>query len=269
MRGAARRGAMARRLLVRRVAAGGALLPYAPAAAAVVVDFVAAQDAQQRLVEQRRAGGGADALLLAALRPVYTLGRRSARAATGLGAALDHEDLAGLDAEFLRAAGASVVATQRGGQVTYHGPGQLVGYPVLDLRRLARAPGSRFSPRQYPSKLEQALVRALAPLGIAAYGRSAEGAQLTGVWTGPRDAPRKLAAIGVQISGGVTSHGFALNVTREPLRFFRRIVACGMDHRSVSCVADHMPPGGADSERLERRVEELVVEELKGAFSHG
>jgi lipoyl(octanoyl) transferase len=115
--------------------------------------------------------------------------------------------------EILERAGISFYPTDRGGDVTYHGPGQLVGYPILDLREWKRDVGA------YVRGVEQAIIDTLAEYGIEA-GRIPK---LTGVWVGER----KIAAIGVHISRWVTSHGFALNVSTE-LSYFQYIVPCGL-----------------------------------------
>jgi lipoyl(octanoyl) transferase len=115
--------------------------------------------------------------------------------------------------EVLRRAGISFYPTDRGGDVTYHGPGQLVGYPILDLREWKRDVGA------YVRGVEQAIIDTLADFGIEA-GRIEK---LTGVWVG--DA--KIAAIGVHISRWVTSHGFALNVSTD-LNYFQYIIPCGL-----------------------------------------
>lgn len=116
--------------------------------------------------------------------------------------------------ETLRSLGAELHVTDRGGDITFHGPGQLVGYPVVNLRALG------CGVRDYVEGLEDCLVASAAALGVAARGRL-PGAP--GVWVGER----KLAAVGVRVSGGVTSHGFALNVSTD-LSFFAHIVPCGL-----------------------------------------
>jgi lipoate-protein ligase B len=123
----------------------------------------------------------------------------------------------------LARAGIEVHATRRGGDVTYHGPGQLVGYPILRLAAIGRGV------RAYVHDLEEALIRALDRLGVSA-GR-AEG--MTGVWVGGR----KIAAIGVAVSRGVTSHGFALNVTPD-LSHFGLIVPCGLAGMGVTSLCE-------------------------------
>lgn len=158
-------------------------------------------------------GGGAPAverLFLLEHPPVITLGRN----------ARDADVLA--DADALSARGVGVERTNRGGQVTYHGPGQLVGYPILDLHPDRRDVG------RYLRDLEEVLIRTLAHFGIAA-GRQAEG---TGVWAGGA----KVAALGVHLSRWVTTHGFALNVTTD-LSHFGLIVPCGIRTRGVTSMA--------------------------------
>src|SRR5215471_9393430 len=162
--------------------------------------------AWQEALVARRLAGGADALLVLEHPPVYTLGR-------------------GADARFLGAAADGaipVVRVGRGGQVTYHGPGQLVGYPILDLRDL------RPDVHWYVRGLEEVLIGALADLGIAA--ERCPG--LTGVWVGQR----KIGSIGVAIRRWVTWHGFALNVGPD-LAGFRAITPCGIDGVMMTSVA--------------------------------
>jgi lipoyl(octanoyl) transferase len=165
------------------------------------IDYGAALELQQRLVAERKQGLIADQLLLLEHPHVITLGRNGRM-----------ENLLAGD-EVLRRAGISFYPTDRGGDVTYHGPGQLVGYPIVDLREWSRDVGA------YVRALEQAIIDTLADFGIAA-GRIPK---LTGVWVGEQ----KIAAIGVHISRWVTSHGFALNVTTD-LSYFQYIVPCGL-----------------------------------------
>jgi lipoyl(octanoyl) transferase len=165
------------------------------------MDYGAALELQQRLVAERKQGLIADQLLLLEHPHVITLGRNGRM-----------ENLLAGD-EVLRRAGIAFHPTDRGGDVTYHGPGQLVGYPIVDLREWTRDVGA------YVRALEQAIIDTLADFGIAA-GRIPK---LTGVWVGEQ----KIAAIGVHISRWVTSHGFALNVTTD-LSYFQYIVPCGL-----------------------------------------
>ena len=160
-----------------------------------------AWDLQARLVRELRDGRGQDTLLLLEHPHVFTLGKAAAA-----------EHLLWDDAERLRR-GVEVVWSDRGGEATYHGPGQLVGYPVLDL-----APLEMTIP-QYLEALERSLIEYLASLGIEAqHGEPG----LTGVWSGGE----KLAAIGIKLSRSVVSHGFALNLTTD-LSYFDGIVPCG------------------------------------------
>jgi lipoyl(octanoyl) transferase len=161
----------------------------------------------QEAVASRVAAGGPERLLLLEHDPVYTIGRRGS---------LDH--LTASPGE-LRAARASVYRVDRGGDITYHGPGQLVGYPILSL-------GDAPDVVAYVRALEDGLMAALADFGIAS--RTIDGK--TGVWTSlPDQRDAKIAAIGVRVSRGVTRHGFALNVDTD-LAGFARMIPCGFMH---------------------------------------
>jgi lipoyl(octanoyl) transferase len=179
------------------------------------VDYASALDLQRRLVEARHSGRIANTLLLLEHPPVLTLGRNSSRS-----------NILASD-EFLAYRGVEIHEINRGGDVTYHGPGQLVGYPILDLRS--------FTPRlgavDYVRHLEEALIRACGDFGIPTQRIKGR----TGVWTLPGGSTpeKKIAAIGVHISRGITSHGFALNVTTD-LRDFDLIVPCGISDRTVT-----------------------------------
>jgi lipoyl(octanoyl) transferase len=188
------------------------------------VPYAAGLELQARLVGLRKAGAIGDVLVMLEHEPVLTLGRAMGRKDGGRGNVL-------LDDESLRARGVEVVETNRGGDVTYHGPGQLVGYPIFDLRGPLRAAGKRLGPVDFVRQMEEALIRTMADYGVAAMrvpGR-------TGVWTQPSGsiAEKKIAAIGIHVSAGVTSHGFALNVTTD-LKDFEWIVPCGIDDRAVT-----------------------------------
>jgi lipoyl(octanoyl) transferase len=193
------------------------------------VPYPAGLELQARLVALRKAGAIGDVLVMLEHPPVLTLGRAMGRKDGGREHVL-------LSDEALRARGVEVVETNRGGDVTYHGPGQLVGYPIFDLRGPLRANGKRLGPVDFVRQMEEALIRTMADYGVAAMrvpGR-------TGVWTQPNGtiekriaAEKKIAAIGIHVSAGVTSHGFALNVTTD-LRDFDWIVPCGIDDRGVT-----------------------------------
>lgn len=168
---------------------------------------------QAELVEARKAGAIGDTLLLLEHPPVITLGVKTRQGPTHIVAS----------AATLADQGVTVHETGRGGDVTYHGPGQLVGYPIFDLNP------DRRDVHRYVRDIEAVLIRAAASFGIEA--RRVEG--LTGVWVGPEGREEKLAAIGVRISRWITSHGFALNVTTN-LDHFKLIVPCGIVDRGVT-----------------------------------
>jgi lipoyl(octanoyl) transferase len=171
------------------------------------VSYERGLELQAELVAQRQRGEVVDTLLLLEHDPVFTLGR-NARAENVL-----------LPVEALRKRGFGVFETGRGGDVTYHGPGQVVGYPILQLE-----PG-RQDVHRYVRDLEEVMIRACAEAGVAA-GRIAGK---TGVWAGRE----KVGAIGVRIARWVTSHGFALNVAND-LRPFELIVPCGIRDHGVT-----------------------------------
>ncbi len=169
--------------------------------------YAAAWELQKVLLNARVEQEVPDVLLLVEHPPVYTIGRRGGD---------EHLLVA---PTFLKSRGAEVVHTDRGGDITFHGPGQLVGYPILDLTEHRR------DIHWYLRQLEESLIRTLADFGIRA-GRQ-DG--LTGVWIGDE----KVAAIGVKVSRWVTMHGFALNVTTD-LRYFDYIVPCGIHGKRVT-----------------------------------
>lgn len=205
------------------------------------VDYATGLRLQQSLVDLRKAGSIGDVLLLLEHSPVITLGRNARR-----------ENLLA-SPELLARRGVELFECDRGGDITFHGPGQLVGYPIFDLRG--------FQPRvgavEFVRRLEEVLIRACADFGVAC--ERVKG--LTGVWTTtsppvilsedgqyrrPSEskdlavhdhrAQAKIAAIGVHISRGVTSHGFALNVNTD-LDYFQLIVPCGIATRPVTSLA--------------------------------
>jgi lipoyl(octanoyl) transferase len=173
------------------------------------VSYQDALDLQAALVDQRRRGEIGDVLLLLEHPPVITLGVKTRNNRTNIVAS---------DTQ-LAAEGVAVFESGRGGDVTYHGPGQLVGYPIFDLNPHRR------DVHRYVRDIEQALIGAVATFGITA-GRI-DG--LTGIWVGSL----KLAAIGVRISRWITSHGFALNVATN-LSHFDLIVPCGIQDKGVT-----------------------------------
>ena len=201
--------------------------------------------AMQQEAAARAASGGPEALLLLEHEPVYTLGRN----ATAVDILFTPERCAQL--------GIAVRETNRGGQVTYHGPGQLVGYPVLNL-----SPDRR-DVKRYVMDLEEVLIRTLADFGIAA-ARSSLPERVTSVWIGND----KIAAIGVHISRWITTHGFALNVTDEPLANFRGIVPCGIRSGGVTTMERALgraPALAAVADRLLPRFAEVFEREIMAA----
>jgi lipoyl(octanoyl) transferase len=175
---------------------------------------------QRRVTDARKAGSIGDTLLLFEHPPVLTLGRNSKR-----------EHVLASD-ELLRSKGIELHEINRGGDVTYHGPGQLVGYPVVDLRgELPGKKGPHLGPVDFVRLLEEVLIRTCGDFRVMAQRIKGR----TGVWTLANGsiAEKKIAAIGVHVSQGVTSHGFALNVTTD-LRDFQWIVPCGIADREVT-----------------------------------
>jgi lipoyl(octanoyl) transferase len=182
------------------------------------VDYATGLDIQRQLVEARHENRIGNTLVLLEHPPVLTLGRNSSRA-----------NILASD-EFLAYRGVEVHEINRGGDVTYHGPGQLVGYPILNLRSFT-VNSRRIGAVDYVRLLEESLIRALGDFAVPAQRIAGR----TGVWTIPGGTipEKKIAAIGVHISRGITSHGFALNVTTD-LRDFDLIVPCGIADRAVT-----------------------------------
>jgi lipoyl(octanoyl) transferase len=181
------------------------------------VDYLAALALQEQVRAARQAGAVPDTLLLLEHPRVYTRGRRSAPGELSLG-----ED-------FYRSQGIEIVDVNRGGKITYHGPGQLVGYPIIAVDDVV----------QYIRTLEQALVAALHEEGVAARARPQDGPDYTGVWV----EDRKIASIGVHVQRGVTTHGFAVNVDND-LTPFQWVVACGLPGVTMtSLTAEAERPG--------------------------
>lgn len=209
---------------------------------------------QAELIVARKAGAIADTLVLLEHPPVLTLGRNAKRS----------NILAGDD--LLASKGVEVHEINRGGDVTYHGPGQLVGYAIIDLRGdLPGKKGPHLGPVDFVRLLEEVLIRSAREFGVTAQRIAGR----TGVWTlaGGSILEKKLAAIGVHVSQGVTSHGFALNVTTD-LRDFQWIVPCGITDRSATSleleVAD--PPALAPTMQNARNV---VSRNFGGIFQRG
>jgi lipoyl(octanoyl) transferase len=184
------------------------------------VPYAEAIAIQQQVIAARKQNLIDDTLLLLEHPPVLTLGRNAHRS-----------NILASD-ELLAKRGVDLHEVNRGGDVTYHGPGQLVGYPILDLRGdLPGKKGSYLGPVDYVRLLEEALIRTCSDFGVM----TQRICKRTGVWTmaGGSVQEKKIAAIGVHVSQGITSHGFALNVTTD-LRDFEWIVPCGISDRQVT-----------------------------------
>ena len=188
---------------------------------------------QNRLADARRAGIVPDTLILLEHPHTYTIGRSGTR---------DHVFLS--EAEMM-ARGISCLDVDRGGDVTYHGPGQLVGYPIFDL-------GPKPDVGLYLRKLEGCLIDVLADFGI----RAGRLSGYTGVWIDDR----KIAAIGIKVSQGVTTHGFALNVSTD-LSLFTHILACGIPDKGVTSMALELGAAPAMA-----AVEETVIARFSERF---
>jgi len=199
-----------------------------------LVPYEEAWALQNRLADGRRGGILPDTLILLEHPHTYTIGRRGTR---------EHVYLS---EEELTRRGITCLEVDRGGDVTYHGPGQLVGYPILDL-------GPQADVGRYLRNLEGCLINVLADFGIAA-GRL-DG--YTGVWLGDR----KIAAIGVKVSQDVTTHGFALNVSTD-LSLFTHILACGIPDKGVTSMAVELGRAPAMS-----NVEDAVVAHFMTRFA--
>ncbi len=204
------------------------------------VDYAEALAVQQELVALRQQQRIGDVLLLLEHPPVLTLGRNAHRA-----------NILASDEELAKR-GIGIHEINRGGDVTYHGPGQIVGYPILDLR--GDFPGKRgphLGAVEYVRWLEEALIRTCAEYGVLT-GRVPGR---TGVWTqaGGSVAEKKIAAIGVHISQAITSHGFAWNVTTD-LRDFRLIVPCGISDSAVTSLEEEIDDHRGSMPTLEQAV---------------
>ncbi len=195
------------------------------------VPYLAGVDLQERLRAARQSEAIADTLLLLEHPPVYTKGRRTAAGDLPMGE------------EWYRLQGIEVADCDRGGRVTYHGPGQLVGYPIVAVRDVVG----------YVRTLERAIIAALADESVEAEVR--EG--LTGVWVGER----KIGSIGVHVQKGVTTHGFAINVDCD-LQPFEWIVPCGIENVRMTSIARETGRGAGGMRCFGRRVAWRLAEEL-------
>lgn len=200
-----------------------------------VMNYGAALELQESLVELRKRGEIPDTLLLIEHPPVYTLGRAAA------------ESNITADPAELRRLGIEVVRTSRGGEVTYHGPGQLVGYPIIDL---GAHDGSAV---WYVDRLERVMIEALAGFGVT----GTTDRQNRGVWVGDD----KVGAIGVRITRHITMHGFSLNVCPD-LNDYRGIVPCGIRDKGVTALNLLAPDVGMGD------VKTMIVEKFTSVFGY-
>ena len=219
-----------------------------------LISWAEAYALQQRIVAARKAGTIEDVLLLCEHPHVITLGRNANRSNL---LASEH---------VLRQKNVELQPTNRGGDVTYHGPGQIVGYPILNLGNIKRDVG------WYVRTLEEAMIRATADLGIEAFRVPGK----TGIWVQAGATEEKLGAIGVHISRWVTSHGFAYNVATD-LRYFDLIVPCGIPDRKATSLEKllhrNVKPGEVQPHLVQHVAElfslsprQLSREELHGAL---
>jgi lipoate-protein ligase B len=191
-----------------------------------LVPYRDALSIQQRIRARRQAGELPDTLLLLEHPPVYTRGRRSRG-----------DDLP-FGEDFYRAKGIEVIDTDRGGQLTYHGPGQLVGYPIMGVEDV----------HGFLRTMEDAILAALSEEGVEGRSRHEEGIDYTGVWV----KERKIASIGVHVSRGIATHGFAVNVEND-LEPFNWVVACGLPEVSMTSLERELAPTGSTGLACMRR----------------
>jgi len=193
---------------------------------------------QLEIHQEVQNGSRGDTVILCQHPHVYTFGKSA-----------DKNNLL-INEDFLRSIDAEVHDTDRGGDITYHGPGQLVGYPIINLKK------NDLGVRKYVELLEEALIKALADLGIIAYQING----LVGIWVGEEDEiKRKVGAIGIRIKNGVSMHGFALNVNTD-LSYFNHIVPCGITDKSVTSIFQELGSDKWDaySELFIKHFEELM-----------
>ena len=198
------------------------------------VEYRDALELQERVRAARQADRIPDTLLLLEHPPVYTRGRRSDPSELTMGEA------------WYRERGIDIVDTDRGGRVTYHGPGQLVGYPIMRIGDVIA----------YLRTMEHAIVAALADGAIVAHARPQDGPDYTGVWTADE---RKIASIGVHVARGVTTHGFAINVDND-LTPFGWVVACGLDDVQMTSVSAQAGDAAPSLHAVRARVAERFAE---------
>lgn len=199
------------------------------------LEYREALDLQERVREARQRELVPDVLLTLQHWPIYTRGRRSG------------SDELPMGEDWYRRQGIDVVDTDRGGKVTYHGPGQLVGYPIVRVDDVVA----------YVRMLERVLVSTLAVEGVVARARPEEGPEYTGVWV----QDRKIASIGVHVARGVTTHGFAINVEND-LQPFNWIVPCGLSNVRMTSLIAETARGPGQLRCLRRSVAYELAQEL-------
>ena len=235
------------------------------------VPYAQGLELQRKLVAARKAGEIGDVLLLLEHPAVITLGKNA-----------DKKNVLA-SREQLAKQGVEIFDCDRGGDVTYHGPGQLVGYPIFDLRTAGRDSEGRATtiwPVDFMRKMEEVLIRTCAEFGIL----TTRVKGLTGVWTRPlkgmqeagqqeseaRFVPKKLAAMGIHVSRGVTSHGFAFNVTND-LDHFKLIVPCGISDKPVTSLNAELQarnPNRTVAPPTVHEVAQYVVRNFETVFGH-
>jgi len=205
-----------------------------------LVNYQEAWDFQRESVKARMEKDTPDKLILCEHNHVYTFGKSA-----------DHSNLL-ISPEFLKNIGAETFEIERGGDITYHGPGQLVGYPILDLNEM------KIGVRKYVDLLEETLIQSLLHFGIHTHRIP----ELTGIWLKEGRA-RKIAAIGIKISRGITMHGFALNVSTD-LSYFNHIIPCGIEDKDVTTMSKEL---GKEIDMSE--VEDVYIGKFKALFGVG
>jgi len=190
-----------------------------------IIDYAMGLRLQRQLVALRKEDKIGDVLLLLEHSPVITLGRNGKAANVTA------------SPEMLKQRGVELFECDRGGDVTFHGPGQIVGYPIFDLRGFSSPDGKRktLGVVEFVRRLEEVMIRTCADFTIP----TKRIAGLTGVWTDHAEAEAKVASLGVHISRSVTSHGFALNVNTD-LSFFRLIIPCGITSKAVTSMEQEL-----------------------------
>lgn len=216
-----------------------------------VIEYAAAWELQKKYFQDRIACENEPNRLLFCEHPhVYTLGK-SGKEANLL-----------INDEFLKKINASYFKIDRGGDITYHGYGQLVGYPILKISDYG------IGLRQYIFNIEEAIIRTIAHYGIV--GKRVNGA--TGVWIGEEDNERKICAIGVRASRQVTMHGFALNVSTD-LKYFNYINPCGFTTRGVTSIAQELgltlKPESDEANKLMNEVKSIFIDKFNELFIMG